>query len=95
MYCGYVGGALNDNGEGIAVDSTGAAYICGTTESHESSFPVTAGPDLTFNGVGQLDAFVAKVNPDGTALSFCGYIGGEGNDRGHGIAVNPTAVKST
>ena len=88
VYCGYIGGNLDDNGEAIAIDSAGAAYICGTTESHESSFPVLIGPFLTFTGIGQLDSFVAKVKPDGSGLDYCGYIGGSGNDRGHGIALN-------
>ena len=42
---------------------------------------MTVGPDLTFNG-GICDAFVAKVKAAGTALVYCGYIGGSGVDRG-------------
>jgi hypothetical protein len=38
---------------------------------------VTVGPDLTHNG--DTDAFVAKVNPAGTALVYAGYIGGTGS----------------
>ena len=37
------------------------------------------GPDLTYNGGTSNfpdDAFVAKVNPAGTALVYAGYIGG-------------------
>ena len=52
----------------------------------EASFPVTVGPDLTFNG--SSDAFVAKVNASGTALVYCGYIGGSGQDFGADIAVD-------
>jgi len=37
---------------------------------------VTVGPDLTFNG--ERDVFVAKVTTLGTALDYCGYIGGFG-----------------
>ena len=50
---------------------------------------MTAGPDSTFNG-GATDAFVAKVNAAGTALVYCGYIGGSGNDSAYGIAVDGT-----
>ena len=39
------------------------------------TFPVIGRPDLTYNG-GESDAFVAKVNASGTALVYCGYIGG-------------------
>ena len=87
-YAGYIGGSSSDYGNGIAVDSTGAAYVTGSTLSSEASFPVTVGPDLTFNGSD--DAFVAKVNPSGTALDYAGYIGGSSGDWGLGIAVDST-----
>ena len=64
-------------GHGIAVDGSGNAYVTGYTDSTEATFPVTVGPDLTYNG-GLCDAFVAKVNAAGTALVYCGYIGGSG-----------------
>ena len=86
LYCGYIGGSGEDYGRGIAVDGSGNAYITGDTYSVEASFPEAAGPDLTHNG--SLDAFVAKVNSTGTALLYCGYIGGSGDDYGRGIAVD-------
>ena len=89
-YAGYIGGSSSDYGNGIAVDSTGAAYVTGSTLSSEASFPVTVGPDLTFNGSD--DAFVAKVNPSGTALDYAGYIGGSSGDWGLGIAVDSTGA---
>jgi hypothetical protein len=85
-YCGYIGGANEDIGMGIAVDGSGNAYISGYTHSAESSFPVTVGPDLTFNG--QQDAFVAKVNASGTSLVYCGYIGGSGGEVANGLAID-------
>ena len=87
VYCGYIGGSVRDSGHGIAVDSAGNAYVTGDTGSTEASFPVTVGPDLTYNG-SFLDAFVAKVNAGGTALVYCGYIGGSAFERGNGIAVD-------
>ena len=86
VYAGYVGGNEGDTGTGIAVDGDGNAYITGITLSDELSFPVTGGPDLTFNG--DDDTFVAKVNPSGTGLVYAGYIGGDGVDWGIGIAVD-------
>ena len=92
LYAGYIGGADYDyDGYGIAVDSTGAAYVTGWTLSSEATFPVVVGPDLTFNG-GLYDAFVAKVAPDGTALTYAGYIGGADYDVGIGIAVDSTGA---
>jgi hypothetical protein len=86
VYCGYIGGNQGDYGSGIAVDSVGNAYVTGYTISMQFSFPVAVGPDLTYNS--DYDAFVAKVNSSGTALSYCGYIGGENKDAGHAIAVD-------
>jgi hypothetical protein len=87
VYCGYIGGSNDEVSPGITVDSSGNAYVTGRTKSNEATFPVTVGPDLTFNG-GSYDAFVAKVNSTGTALLYCGYIGGLGDDYGLGIAVD-------
>jgi hypothetical protein len=67
------------------VDASGNAYVTGVTTSTEASFPVTVGPDLTYNLNG--DAFVAKVDAAGTGLVYAGYIGGSGSDEGRGIAV--------
>ena len=85
-YCGYIGGSASDNGSGIAVDGSGNAYVTGHTYSDEASFPVTVGPDLSHNG--NYDAFVAKVNAAGTALTYCGYIGGLNSDESFSIAVD-------
>ena len=48
LYAGYIGGSITDVGRGIAVDSTGNAYVTGETRSIQATFPVTVGPDLTF-----------------------------------------------
>lgn len=87
IYAGYIGGSSDDWGYGIAVDSAGCAYVTGSTRSSEASFPVKEGPDLTLTWRGP-DAFVAKVNASGTALEYCGYIGGDRYDVGYRIAVD-------
>jgi hypothetical protein len=84
VYAGFLGGSSEDAGRGIAVDSSGNAYVTGVTKS--SDFPAVVGPDTSYNGGG--DAFVAKVNPSGTALVYAGFLGGSGWDEGHGIAVD-------
>ncbi|MGE5341637.1 MAG: SBBP repeat-containing protein [Candidatus Omnitrophota bacterium] len=86
VYCGYIGGNINDYGRGIAVDAAGSAYVVGYTSSNESTFPLTIGPDVTSNG--NSDAFVAKLKADGTGLVYCGYIGGSNYEEGRGIAVD-------
>ena len=75
------------------MDASGNAYVAGYTRSSETTFPdgdgfeALPGPDLSFNG-GLIDAFVAKVNPEGTALLYAGYIGGAGIDYGRDVAVD-------
>ncbi len=88
VYCGYIGGSSSDGGRGIAADGLGNAYVTGFTTCTEATFPVAAGPDLTYNDIGYGDAFVAKVNAAGTALLYCGYVGGSYRDYGYGIAVD-------
>ena len=87
IYSGFIGGPANDQGTAIARDAAGNVYLTGWTES--VNFPVTVGPDLVFNStlLGP-DAFVAKVNAAGTALVYCGFIGGDRDDIGTGIAVD-------
>jgi hypothetical protein len=86
-YCGYIGGSNEDGCYGIRPDGSGNAYVAGFTASTEDTFPVTAGPDLTYNG-GTYDGFVAEINTAGTALIYCGYIGGSGDDDSGGLAVD-------
>lgn len=86
VYCGYFSSMGGGDFCGIAVDDSGNAYFTKSTSATEATFPVTVGPDLTHNG--GLDAFVAKINPSGTALVYCGYIGGSKDDVAMGIAVD-------
>jgi hypothetical protein len=90
IWCGYIGGSGSEEANGIAVDAAGNVYVTGSTTSTEVTFPVTGGPDLTYNGKG--DAFVAKIR--GIALSYCGYVGGAGREEGWGIAVNKSSTNS-
>lgn len=71
---------------GIAIDSSGDAYVTGTTSS--TDFPVTGSAYQT-SLAGSSDAFVSVVNPDGTALLYSTYLGGaDGDTAGHGIALD-------
>ncbi|MDP2659856.1 MAG: SBBP repeat-containing protein [Dehalococcoidia bacterium] len=83
-YATFLGGSGTEIGRGIAVDGSGAAYVTGYTEGNNS--PTTPGAyDTSFNG-GQ-DAFVAKLNPAGSALVYATFLGGSGADQGYAIAV--------
>jgi hypothetical protein len=85
VYATYFGGSSSDGGNGIAVDSSGNAYVTGST--HSTNFPTTAGALQRTYGGGE-DAFVAKLNATGTALLYSTYLGGRGADQANGIAVD-------
>jgi Bacterial Ig-like domain (group 3)/Beta-propeller repeat len=86
VYSTYLGGSGGDSGMGIAVDSTGNAYVTGNTYS--TDFPTTPGAFQTALAGGYYDAFVTKVNPTGSALVYSTYLGGNGDDSGNSIAVD-------
>lgn len=85
VYSTYLGGSGTDYGFGIAVDETGNAYVIGQTDS--TDFPVTSGAFQTSSG-GGVDAFVSKLNPEGSALVYSTYLGGRDEDFAAGIAVD-------
>jgi Beta-propeller repeat len=85
VYSTYLGGSGQDTGYGIAVDSSGNAYVTGWTSS--TDFP-TMNPLQATNGGGNFDAFVAKLNTAGSALVYSTYLGGNGQDQGFGIALD-------
>lgn len=58
VYSTYLGGSGGDYGRGIAVDSSGSAYVTGTTSS--TDFPTTTGAFQTIHG-GLEDAFISKL----------------------------------
>ena len=83
-YCTYLGGSALGAVTSLAVDSAGNLYAAGWTEA--INFPIAS----AFQGAngGGVDAFVAKLNAAGTALDYATYIGGRGDDRAAGIAVD-------
>jgi uncharacterized protein (TIGR03437 family) len=95
VYSTYLGGSgamnlgvqVGDTGNGLAVDSSGNAYVTGMAWSKD--FPVTAGAFQTMNRAeaGQ-NAFVSKLNPAGTALVYSTYLGGGLGDWANALAVD-------
>ncbi len=78
----YLGGSNLDYGYGIALDANGNAWVAGSTSS---SGWVSGGFDTTLTGT--QDAFVAKINADGT-LAWSSYLGGYGTEKANGIALD-------
>jgi Abnormal spindle-like microcephaly-assoc'd, ASPM-SPD-2-Hydin/Beta-propeller repeat len=91
LYGTYLGGKGDDAGLGIAIDIGGVAYVTGRTTS--SDLPVinpltdSAGNAET-SLLGPQDAFIARVNPSGSAETMVAYLGGASSEQGNGIAVD-------
>ena len=104
VYSTYLGGSgmsdqignhNGDQGNGIAVDASGSAYVVGRTFS--ADFPVTGGAFQKKNKALGDTVFVSKLNPQGTALVYSTYLGGSGlysggnlgsGDGGYAIALD-------
>jgi hypothetical protein len=85
-YSTYLGGVSPESGDGIVVDRYGSAYIGGRTTS--PNFPTTKGAhDRSPNDHG--DAFVTKLDGQGTRLVYSTVLGGEDGDSARDIAVDP------
>ncbi len=84
VYSTYLGGSLDERGVGIAIGSSGKAYVTGFTGS--TNFP-TANALQSASGGGN-DAFVTALTETGTAFLYSTYLGGQGADQGYGIAVD-------
>ena len=79
LYSTYLGGQGFDEGNDIAVDASGNAYVIGNTKS--SDFPVTGGV-VQATRKGDHDVFVTKINPTGTSLIYSTFLGGTSNENG-------------
>ncbi len=86
VFSTFLGGSQGDWGRGIAVDTSGDAYLTGLTESVD--FPL-AGPFQASKGL-YYDAFVAKVSSTGDSLLYSTYLGGNHRDYAWAIAVDPS-----
>jgi len=105
VYGTYLGGERRDEGEGIVVNpATGEAHLTGYTNS--TLFPTVNALQPTCGwGCGRVytdpliegftDAFVTRLNADGTQLAFSTYLGGNSADFGFGIMLDETASTIT
>ena len=85
IYSTFLGGGNLDRATGIAIDSSGNAYLAGYTDS--TDFPTTSGAFQVSNN-GATDAFLAKLDASGSSLVYSTYLGGSGIDYGRGVAVD-------
>ncbi len=88
-YSTYLGGSADEFGQNIAIDSTGNAFVIGSTGS--TNFPIRNAIQPTFGGGGR-DAFITQIISAGGVYTYGNstYLGGNDDDFGRGIAVDST-----
>ncbi|MBS1797087.1 MAG: SBBP repeat-containing protein [Acidobacteria bacterium] len=88
VFSTFAGGAGTDLATAIALDIQGNPVVTGFAVS---GFPTTAGAyDTTYNG--GFEAFAMKFTNGSGTIGFSTYLGGAGDDRGYGIAVDPSGT---
>lgn len=85
LFSGYLGGAGDDTGRGIAVDKNGNAWLTGDTDS--TDFPTTSAAFQVDPGDVNDDAFVTRLSSAGP-VSYSTYLGGASGEFGFAIAAN-------
>ena len=86
VYSTFLGGSGDDEGNRIAVDGAGNAYVSGSTRS--ATFPGVNCASIQPVSGGLSDAFVTKLDPAGSAIVYSTFLGGSGEDAAFGIAVD-------
>jgi len=86
LYSTFLSGSDSEWGYSLALDSEGTVYVIGSTNS--ADFPITLGAyDEAYNG-GMRDVFISALSPDLSELVFSTFLGGNGWDIGHSIAID-------
>ena len=84
LFSGYFGGSSEDNITAVGIDALNNVVTAGWTSSN--TLPASNGSQKKYGG--SVDAFVASFLPDGGILTYCTYLGGSGDDRAFGLAID-------
>jgi hypothetical protein len=92
-YSQIFGGSGNDVARGVALDPAGNIFIVGSTTSFTNYTATNYFGSLTYtnsgNNNGSSDVFITAFKADLSALLYSADFGGQQNDFGYGIAVDP------
>jgi hypothetical protein len=86
LFSTFLGGDGVDQAYAVTTDTQGNIFVTGQTSSQ--NFPSSSGAFMSPNR-GNTDAFVAKLNPGGTALEASLVLGGSDGDFGRAIGLGP------
>ncbi len=82
VYSTLIGGTVDEEGFGLAVDGSGRAYVTGYTGS--ADFPVTTGAAYRAEG----DVFFTALAPNGSQAFHSTLLGGTDYDESYGLALD-------
>ncbi len=83
LFSGYFGGSSEDTITAVGIDALSNIVVAGWTIS--TNLPANGFKTRYGGGV---DAFVASFQPNGGGLIYCTYLGGSGDDRAFGLALD-------
>lgn len=89
LYTTYLSGSVDEQANGLAVDSSGNVYVTGNT--HSPDFPVLGAfqSACAVSATGSCsDAFLTKIASTGNAIVYSTYLGGTGDDSATSLAVD-------
>ncbi len=85
VYSTFLGGESGDSLAGLRLGSGGYVYLTGSTMS--SDFPTTTGA-YQESKAGVTDGFITGLDPAGAALYYSTFLGGAGEDKCLGLAMD-------
>jgi RHS repeat-associated protein len=86
VYSTYLGGGGADQGNGIATDAQGDAWVTGYTASN--NFPTSSNANQSAPAAPGNEAFTTELTAAG-GLAYSSYLGGSGDDQGKAVASDP------
>ena len=72
-YSTFIGGSGTDDCDAVTIDEVGNTFL----GCHSSSDHLSVDTKHRFNNSGGMDAFIIKVNPDGSKIEFITHLGGD------------------